>query len=139
MSFSAGRRSIANLEGVRPELVDVIKMAYVLTECDFSVVDGVRSLETQKKYFETGKSQTMKSKHLIQTDGFGWAVDLYPWFNGKTSHNEKHYFQVLAAINKAAIEFGVNIRYGCFFSSFKETGNDGVVRYGDRCHIEYAR
>ena len=139
MSFSAGRRSRANLDGVIPCLVLVVNTAYTITKCDFSVVGGVRMIEEQEEYFRTGKSQTMNSKHLIQYDGFSHAVDLYPWVNGKTSHDERHYMQVMAAINTSSIMHGVGIRFGFFFSSFKETGNDGVVRYGDRCHIEYAR
>ena len=45
---------------------------------DFSVREGVRTPETQKEYVAKGVSKTMASKHLIQPDGYGHAVDLYP-------------------------------------------------------------
>jgi peptidoglycan L-alanyl-D-glutamate endopeptidase CwlK len=37
-----------------------------------------QELKRQKELVARGASQTLKSKHLIQTDGYGWAVDLLP-------------------------------------------------------------
>lgn len=37
----------------------------------------MRDIETQRKYLATGKSTTMNSKHLKQSDGYSHAVDLY--------------------------------------------------------------
>ena len=45
---------------------------------DFSVKEGLRTLERQKQLVAQGKSRTMLSKHLVQEDGYGHAVDLYP-------------------------------------------------------------
>ena len=42
------------------------KKAIELTSVDFGVIYGVRSLAEQEKLFKSGRSQTMKSKHLIQ-------------------------------------------------------------------------
>jgi len=46
---------------------------------DFRVHEGVRTLERQRELFKNGASQTLKSKHLVQADGYGHAVDLYPY------------------------------------------------------------
>lgn len=46
---------------------------------DFSVVEGLRATERQKQLFNDGKSKTMRSKHLKQSDGYAHAVDLYPY------------------------------------------------------------
>ena len=73
--YKLSSRSLGKLEGVNPVLVDTVKRAIELTKVDFGVIFGVRSLETQKKLFESGRSQTMKSKHLIQPDGTAHAVD----------------------------------------------------------------
>ncbi len=45
---------------------------------DFSVKEGVRTLARQRQLVAEGRSRTMRSKHLVQSDGFGHAVDLYP-------------------------------------------------------------
>lgn len=72
-------RSLKRLEGVHPLLVDVVHKAMQMQVMDFSVVEGVRSLDRQKELFSQGASKTLKSKHLIQSDGYGHAVDLYPY------------------------------------------------------------
>lgn len=39
--------SLSKLEGVHPDLVKVVKKAIELTECDFTVTEGLRSKERQ--------------------------------------------------------------------------------------------
>jgi len=72
-------RSLENLTGVHPKLVSVVKSCMDMQVMDFSVVEGVRTKERQKQFYDGGKSKTLKSKHLIQSDGYGHAVDLYPY------------------------------------------------------------
>jgi peptidoglycan L-alanyl-D-glutamate endopeptidase CwlK len=57
--YKLSSRSLGKLEGVNPVLVDTVKRAIELTKVDFGVIFGVRSLETQKKLYESGRSQTM--------------------------------------------------------------------------------
>ena len=61
MAFKLSKRSESRLEGVDPGLVSVVKRAIELTRVDFGVIEGLRTLETQKKYVAAGKSQTLKS------------------------------------------------------------------------------
>jgi peptidoglycan LD-endopeptidase CwlK len=49
---------------LHPDLVKLISAAYVYPPLPFEVTDGLRTLEEQKQYFSTGKSKTMKSRHL---------------------------------------------------------------------------
>lgn len=77
--YKFSKRSLDNLKGVHPFLVDVVHGAMGMQIMDFTVVEGVRSLERQKTLVAQGKSRTMLSKHLIQSDGYGHAVDLYPY------------------------------------------------------------
>jgi peptidoglycan L-alanyl-D-glutamate endopeptidase CwlK len=72
-----GKRSLKNLEEVHPKIVDVLLEA--IQYFDFSVLEGVRSSQEQALYFSTGKSQTLNSKHLRQSDGYSHAVDLAPY------------------------------------------------------------
>lgn len=53
----------------------------VIREYDCSILEGVRTLDTQKMYFETGRSKTMNSKHLPDSDVRWWsdAVDVVPY------------------------------------------------------------
>lgn len=77
--FKLSSKSSDALVGVHPDLVAVVRMAMDRQVMDFSVREGVRSLETQKLYVQRKVSKTLKSKHLIQADGYGHAVDLYPY------------------------------------------------------------
>ena len=76
MTFRLSNRSLDRLEGVHPDLVETVKKAIDRTKIDFGVTYGVRSLEEQQRLFNMGRSQTLKSKHLIQDSGFSHAVDL---------------------------------------------------------------
>ena len=86
MGFKLGTKSLSNLKGVHPDLVKVVKRAIELTECDFTVTEGLRTKATQALYVKQGKSQTMNSKHLD-----GLAVDLAAWVNGTINWNFDHY------------------------------------------------
>ena len=77
--FKFSERSLKNLYGVHPLLAGCVHDVMDLQVMDFTVVEGVRSKERQKELFDAGKTQTMNSKHLIQSDGYGHAVDLYPY------------------------------------------------------------
>jgi len=71
-------RSRNNLIGVKPEIVGVIFLALKLSEVDFAVIDGMRTIEEQTKLVMKGYSKTMNSMHIVQDDGFSHAVDLMP-------------------------------------------------------------
>ena len=48
--YKLSERSLSRLEGVHPDLVDVVKRAIEITEIDFGVSEGLRSLATQEEY-----------------------------------------------------------------------------------------
>ena len=77
-NHNLSKRSRNNLKGVKPEIVAVIFLALKLSKIDFAVIDGVRSYTEQEWYFKNGRSKSMDSMHLIQDDGFSYAVDLMP-------------------------------------------------------------
>ena len=64
MAFKLSKRSLGKLEGVKPELVEVVKRAIELTKIDFGVIEGLRTEKRQKELFDKGASKTMNSKHL---------------------------------------------------------------------------
>lgn len=117
-NFKLSKRSLERLNGVHPNLVRVVKRALELSTQDFSVNEGLRSIERQTQLVNKGASQTMNSKHLKQKDGYGHAVDLIPWgdFDGdgasEVSWDLRHYYPIADAMRQAANELGVNIRWG---------------------------
>lgn len=76
--YQLGKTSLQRLDGVHPNLVRVVRRAIEITAQDFSVNEGLRTLERQRRLVASGASQTLNSKHLKQADGFGHAVDLVP-------------------------------------------------------------
>jgi len=55
MGFKLGLRSKQNLSGVHPDMVAVVTRALEISEKDFSVTEGVRNIERQRKLKKTGK------------------------------------------------------------------------------------
>ena len=110
--YKLSSKSLGKLEGVKHLLVDNVKRAIELTKVDFGVIYGVRSLETQKKLYESGRSQTMKSKHLIQPDGTSHAVDLMAYDGNEPSWEIVMYDDIADAMKAAAKETGAVIRWG---------------------------
>lgn len=107
MSFRLSTRSLRRLAGVNPLLVNVVKRAIEITETDFGVIEGKRTIERQELLFESGKSQTMASKHLI-----GLAVDLLAYSGKEASWELEDYFPIADAMKEAAKELGAHIRWG---------------------------
>ena len=58
MGFKLSARSIGKLEGVEKDLVAVVMEAINLTNVDFGVTYGMRTLEEQQKLYDSGRSQT---------------------------------------------------------------------------------
>ena len=113
MPFKLSHRSIAKLEKVHPDMIRVVHRAIELTKVDFGVIYGPRTLTEQKELYAAGRSQTMKSKHLIQdSTGFSHAVDLMAYVGGQGVWELNVYDDLADAMKKAAIDEGVKIRWG---------------------------
>ena len=102
MGYRLGRRSKQRLKGVHPDLVRVVKRAIEITEVDFAVLEGMRTLERQRELFNKGASKTMNSRHLT-----GHAVDLGAWVDGTISWDWPHYHKIADAMKKAAKQITV--------------------------------
>ncbi|ADL00714.1 M15 family metallopeptidase [Brevundimonas subvibrioides] len=112
MAFALGAKSLAELNGVHPDLVRVVKRAIQITAQDFGVHDGLRTEAEQRAYVKAGVSQTMNSMHRPQADGFGHAVDLVPYINGKLRWEWPAIYPIAAAVWQAAKDEGVPLRWG---------------------------
>lgn len=107
MTFKLSNRSIKNLEGVNEQLVEVVHYAIKVTRVDFGVIQGLRTIEEQRKLFASGASQTMNSKHLT-----GHAVDLMAYVGSRGSWELSLYDDIADAMRQGAIEIGVPIIWG---------------------------
>ena len=112
MAFKLSGRSLNKLEGVHPVLVDTVKRAIEVSSVDFGVIYGVRSLAEQKRLYEAKRSQTMKSKHLVQEDGYSHAVDLMAYDGSDPSWDIVMYDDIADAMKEASIETGAKICWG---------------------------
>ena len=121
--YVLGNKSLEKLEGVHPDLVKVVKRAIQITKQDFSVLEGLRTLERQKILVSKGKSKTLNSRHLT-----GHAVDLgpYPWGSDLDEdgiHNGAdwdNYYPIEDAMKQSAKELGISIEWGGDWESFKD-------------------
>ena len=93
-------------------MVDTVKRAIQLSKVDFGVIYGVRSLAEQKRLYEAKRSQTMKSKHLVQEDGYSHAVDLMAYDGSDPSWDIVMYDDIADAMKEASIETGAKICWG---------------------------
>ena len=136
MSFRLSQRSLDRLEGVHPEMVAVVERAIQLTEVDFGVTQGVRTLEEQKANVAAGRSQTMRSKHLLQDDGFSHAVDVVAYVGSDVSWELNLYDDICDAFKEAAEEVGCSIKWGAAWSegdirSYPGSAEDAMMAYVD--------
>jgi len=131
MGFKLSARSIGKLEGVEKDLVNVVLEAIELTKVDFGVTFGMRTLEEQQKLYDSGRSQTMKSKHLD-----GRAVDLVAYFGSDISWELNVYDDICDAMAEAARRKSVAIKWGAAWSEgdirmYQGTAEDSMNAYID--------
>lgn len=100
--FVLGPKSLRELEGVNPVLVECVHRAIQLTEVDFRVYDGIRTKAEQERMVSRGVSKTMDSKHLT-----GHAVDLVPIIDGILKWDWEGCYAIACAMDQAATELGV--------------------------------
>ena len=112
MAFKLSNRSLSKLEGVSNDLVETVKKAIELTSVDFGVIYGPRTITEQEKLVATGRSQTMRSKHLLQDDGTAHAVDLMAQDGNNPSCDIVMFDDIADAMKAAAKETGAVIRWG---------------------------
>lgn len=121
------KRSIDNLKGVHPDLVKLMTESIKDSPVDFTITEGVRSDKRQQDLYAQGRTTKgiivtnvdgirRKSNHQPKTDGYGYAVDLYPFYNGSVQVQDK---EVIAKLKLIAVHIkavakciGVKITWG---------------------------
>lgn len=114
-------RKEERLHGVHPDLAAVVRAAAAACPFDVMVLEGVRTLDRQKKLVAQGASQTMNSRHLT-----GHAVDLAPVVDTdgdgdvEVSWHWPHYHVLAPLVKAAAAELGTPVEWGGDWRSFKD-------------------
>jgi peptidoglycan L-alanyl-D-glutamate endopeptidase CwlK len=115
MTFALSQRSKDRLKGVHPDLVKVIEEAIKESPLDFSISEGLRTKERQKVLFDSGKSQTMNSRHIT-----GHAIDFAVIKDGEVTWDFKYYQLVADHIKAVAKALDVPIIWGGDWKSFRD-------------------
>ena len=115
MAYSLGTRSRQRLAGLHPDLVKVVERAIEITEVDFTVLEGMRTVTRQRQLMASGATRTMNSRHLT-----GHAVDLGAWVGGEVRWDWPLYHKIAAAMKQAARELNQPIEWGGDWRSFKD-------------------
>jgi peptidoglycan L-alanyl-D-glutamate endopeptidase CwlK len=117
--YKLGKTSQERLEGVDDRLVTIVHLAITETNQDFSVVEGLRSVERQNELFKKGYTELdgyeKQSAHQL-----GTAVDIAPYRDGKLLWDYEKYpaewLEVGRAMLRAARKLGVNLEWGLTYN-----------------------
>ena len=105
--YKFSKRSLDNLKGVDERLVKLMEEVLSISPYDFGITEGLRTIEKQKEYVRTGKSQTMNSYHLK-----GKAVDIVVYKDGEVTWDLKYYKEIADIVKETAAEKGLKITWG---------------------------
>jgi peptidoglycan L-alanyl-D-glutamate endopeptidase CwlK len=108
-------RSMKRLDGVHPDLVRVVMRAAELSDVDFIVTEGLRTMKRQRELVAAGASKTLASRHLT-----GHAIDFAPVVGGEVTWKWPPFFLIADAFKRAARELGVAIQWGGDWKRFKD-------------------
>ena len=132
--YQLSQRSLDKLEGVDERLVKIVCRAIELTDVDFGVIQGLRTEEEQKALVAKGASKTMKSKHLE-----GKAVDLMAYVEGRGCWELSVYDNIADAMQQAATEEGVQIRWGAAWNIADIREWDGTMEEAMNYYVDTRR
>jgi len=129
-----GKGSLSQLEGVHPDIVDLAKLTIRLCKYDGTIIPG-GGLRTEEQAQENAANGTgiVNSLHRKQSDGYGHAVDVIPYVNGKATWEMKYCEEMAKAAKLAAALLSVAIRQGCDWNMNGTFGESGEY---DWCHHE---
>tara|TARA_R110000765_G_scaffold296558_1_gene391692 strand:- start:546 stop:941 length:396 start_codon:yes stop_codon:yes gene_type:complete len=124
--YILGKKSLENLKGVNPILIEILERALEISSnrvdgVDFTIINtaGIRTPEEQNRLFKQGVSNAdgyiKISKH--QT---GDALDVVPYVNGRASWDEKELLKVAICMLQASKELGYRLKWGGFWRTFKD-------------------
>lgn len=118
--FRFSQRSRDNLAHPHQDLVIVVAHALTITEIDFAVTEGGRTVARQERLVASGASQTMRSRHLVDQNGQCFAIDLAAYLDGEIRWDWPLYERLAEAMKAAARRFAIPIEWGGDWRTFKD-------------------
>ena len=118
--FNFSERSLNRLQYAHPDLVKITKRAIQLSPFDFGITESIRSFERQQEMLAKGLSQTLKSKHLPDEQGYSRAIDIVAYINGKVTWDWEPYIEISKAFKEAAKEYNLSIIWGGDWQTIKD-------------------
>lgn len=115
MTFKLDPRAEKNLIGVHPDLVKVVRAAILTTNIEFTVTEGLRTLDRQKQLLAAGATRTLNSRHLT-----GHAVDVAAKVGGTVRWDWPLYEKIASFMLDAAEELQVPVIWGGSWKMFKD-------------------
>ena len=139
--YKFGNRSKSKLSTCHKDIQLIMNEAIKITNVDFGIAEGYRSIEKQQQYFKEGKSKidgvNKKGKHNYSPS---LAVDIYPYFENGAKWDNEH-LSYLSGIIHAVSE--MLLTDGKISHKVRWGGNwdmDGVIlidqSFDDRPHFE---
>lgn len=119
-----GKKSLESLKGVHPKLVLIMHEAIKDTPIDFTIIEGLRTERRQQELYAQGRTKSgpivtyadgvkNKSNHQPKSDGYGHAVDIYPFIDGKIDFNNIGALNIISNHIKAvARDLKLSITWG---------------------------
>lgn len=116
-------RSEANLVGVHPDLIAIVRHAYANTTQPFEVIAGLRTVAQEAANVAKGASETMHSRHLPNSHGLGCAVDVAALVNGHIDWSAQPYFGIDVAMQAASKALNIPVEWGGDWKTLKDYGH----------------
>ena len=149
MSYNFSQNSLNRLATVHPDMQKVARRAIQLSPVDFSITQGKRTLDEQKRLYGKGRSAaqcraagvpeayakpneakvtwTLNSNHIS-----GNAIDVAPYINGKLEYDDNGKLglwpKIAKAFKDAAPELDVSIEWGGDWTKTKDRPHFELVR-----------
>ena len=133
--------SQTRLNTCHPDIRLIISEAIKVSQVDFGVAEGHRSVERQQQLFKEKKSQKDGIRNLSKhNENPSMAVDIYGWVNGKSCYDERTLCYLAGTIMAVA---GMLYNQGRIMQDLRWGGNwdgDGEIitdqKFQDLVHFE---
>ena len=107
----ASRRTKDNLKGVNIKLAMLAGYVLGISKVDFWVNEGLRSTETQQRYFKEGSTKCdgikNKSNHQL-----GRAIDVYYVGWKRDAEDQQKWKELINAFRIAGKQLGIKLEFG---------------------------
>ena len=126
--YTYGAASKYQIRTVCEPMQRVARTALTISRVDISAVEGLRDRQKQRLNIIRGVSWSMDSDHLPNEGGEVLALDMYPFVDGATSHEFRHYRLLARAMFTAASIENVLIEWGGLWTNKTDNPHWAVNR-----------